>query len=106
MIGEQILKYRKLKGLSKTELGKISGVSHVQIGRYENGKVIVPTKKVLKKIANALEVPVEYLYSNEKYLIEDATLEKKFQKLKKSLVNNEDRFALSKVLDSFALLCK
>ena len=106
MIGKRIEKYRKLKGYSKVELGSLSGVSPIQIGRYENGKVLVPSVNSLEKLASALDVPLEFLFEDEKYVIDNKILENKFKKLMKSMNKDEDKFALSKVLDSFLLLSK
>ena len=51
---------RKKKGFSQAALGKIIGTSGDVIGRYERGD-IKPSIEVVAKIADALEVSVDYL---------------------------------------------
>lgn len=51
---------RKKKGLSQAALGKAIGTSGDVIGRYERGD-IKPSIEVVAKIADALEVSVDYL---------------------------------------------
>lgn len=59
--GEKIKRIRKEKKLTQRELGiKLGGVSQQQIGQWENGQSN-PKYETLKKIANALEVPISFL---------------------------------------------
>lgn len=51
---------RDKKGFSQTELAEKSGVSRVMIGKYERGEAI-PSIDAAKKIADALEVSLDYL---------------------------------------------
>ena len=57
-----MLLIRKKKDLSQTELGRMIGTSGDVIGRYERGD-ITPSVEVVSKIADALEVSVDYLLS-------------------------------------------
>jgi transcriptional regulator with XRE-family HTH domain len=41
-------------------LGKLVGIHHLQIGRYERDDVS-PSAEVLKKLANALDASTDYL---------------------------------------------
>ena len=58
--GKIIATLRDKKGLSQTELADKSGVSRVMIGKYERGEAI-PSIDAAKKIADALEVSLDYL---------------------------------------------
>lgn len=58
--GQKIKQLRKEKGLTQKDLGKLIGMSYQQIGQYENGKR-KPKTETLRKIANALEVPISEL---------------------------------------------
>ena len=59
--GEKIKRIRKEKKLTQRELGiKLGGISQQQIGQWENGRSN-PKYETLKKIANALEVPISFL---------------------------------------------
>src|ERR1041385_849753 len=51
---------RDKKGWSQTDLAEKSGVSRVMIGKYERGEAI-PSIDAAKKIADALEVSLDYL---------------------------------------------
>jgi transcriptional regulator with XRE-family HTH domain len=59
-IGDKITALRKTKKLSQAELAKAAGVSREIIGRYERNEVS-PSVEVAKKIADALEVSLDYL---------------------------------------------
>ena len=60
MIGEQIKKARKLKGMSQEELAYSIEVHSNTVARWERGE-INPTGKSLKKIAQVLKVPISSL---------------------------------------------
>ena len=65
MIGESIKQARKSKGLSQKELGERLHVSQAMIAQYEKGSRN-PKIETVKKIADALNVPFEYLmYGNQ-----------------------------------------
>ena len=58
--GDNMMLIRKKKGLSQAALGKAIGTSGDVIGRYERGD-IKPSIEVVVKIADALEVSVDFL---------------------------------------------
>lgn len=58
--GSNMMLIRKQKKLSQSALGKMIGTSGDVIGRYERGD-ISPSVDVVIKIADALEVSVDYL---------------------------------------------
>jgi transcriptional regulator with XRE-family HTH domain len=64
-IGDRITTLRKQKNLSQTDLGKAAGVSREIIGRYERNEVL-PSIEVAAKIADVLEVSLDYLAGNSK----------------------------------------
>ena len=59
-LGEQITLLRKNKGLSQSELGKRAGTSGDLIGKYERNET-KPSIDVVIKIADALDVSLDYL---------------------------------------------
>ncbi len=59
-LSDNMLLIRKKKGISQAELGKMIGTSGDVVGRYERGD-ITPSVEVVSKIADALEVSVDYL---------------------------------------------
>lgn len=68
MLGENIRRYRKEKGLSVNKLSELSSVSLGYISGLENNKVNNPTMDKLNKIASVLGVPVSKLMSTEDQL--------------------------------------
>ena len=62
-IGKKITELRKQKNLSQTDFAKTVGVSREMIGRYERDEVM-PSIEVAAKIADALEVSLDYLVGN------------------------------------------
>jgi transcriptional regulator with XRE-family HTH domain len=67
--GKRMNEVRKQKKLSQDELGKAVGIMSVMIGRYERDEV-KPSVEVASKIAEALEVSLDYLAGNNKVLLE------------------------------------
>ena len=65
-IGENIRRYRKLRGLTQEELAKKIGVSTMSIRRYESGDRLLP-EKVLSAIATALNIGVTFLLPPDIY---------------------------------------
>ena len=59
-IGDKIAALRKSKKISQAGLAGQAGVSREIIGRYERNEVS-PSVDVAKKIADALEVSLDYL---------------------------------------------
>lgn len=62
-VGENIKKYRKLKGLKQSELAELSSISRVSIGNYERGDR-TPNIDTVGKIATALGIQVNDLIDN------------------------------------------
>lgn len=61
-VAKNIIHYRRKKGLTQEELANESEVDRTYIGYIENAKQNV-TLAMLQKIANALEVPIQFLLS-------------------------------------------
>lgn len=59
-LGERIKELRKEHRWSQAELGELVGSDSQRISRYENGK-ITPSVDALIRLANVLEVSVDYL---------------------------------------------
>ena len=72
-LGKKIVDLRKQKGLNRDELGKLVGTSGPVIGRYERGE-ITPSVEIAKKIAQALEVSLDYLVGSTDQELDKATL--------------------------------
>ena len=59
-IAKIIADLRKGKGWSQADLAKKTDISQVMVGKYERGDAI-PSIEVAQKIAQALEVSLDYL---------------------------------------------
>ena len=75
-LGDKIIALRKQKNISQTDLAKAVSVSREIIGRYERGDAL-PSIEVAAKIADVLEVSLDYLAGNSK----KAAVDKKTMKL-------------------------
>lgn len=64
LLGKQIKKARKSKGLSQEQLAKQVGISRMMISRYEISSSVIPVEK-LQKIAEILEKPISYFFGEE-----------------------------------------
>jgi transcriptional regulator with XRE-family HTH domain len=58
--GEKMVLIRKQKKLSQAELGKRSGINGDIVGKYERNEM-KPSIETAKKLADALEVSLDYL---------------------------------------------
>lgn len=74
-IGEHIMLLRKQKGLSQAELGKVIGTSGDVIGRYERD-VITPSIDVIVKVADALEVSIDFLVGKTKMILDKQAIKR------------------------------
>ncbi len=73
--GDNMMLLRKKKGLSQAALGKIIGTSGDVIGRYERGD-IKPSIDVVSKIADALEVSIDYLMGKTSLVMDKETIKR------------------------------
>jgi transcriptional regulator with XRE-family HTH domain len=64
-LGDNIMLTRKKKGLSQADLGRLIGTSGDVVGRYERSD-ITPSIDVVAKVADSLEVSVDYLIGKTK----------------------------------------
>lgn len=63
--GKRLKECRTSKGLRQTDLGKKIGVSGQVISNLERGYTTGSSPEMIRKIANALDVSVEYLMGDE-----------------------------------------
>ena len=101
--GKRLAAAREAKGLTKEKLGKLVGVHHSQIGRYEKGEAS-PSAEVLKKMANALHVSTDFLMNGTTAdlaaeNINDKTLINQFNRI--SELSDESKAVVSKLIDAF-----
>ena len=75
--GERLLKARKKKELSREELGKLCGITGRTIQNYELGHVTPNRIDVSQRLADVLDISVDYLIYGEKEETELTEEEKK-----------------------------
>ncbi len=96
--GKIIVDLREQKGWSQTDLADQSNVSRVMIGKYERGEA-VPSIEAAKKIADALEVSLDYLVGegiNSKF---DKRTLKRLQDLE--LLEEDKKSTLLDLIDTY-----
>lgn len=96
--GSKIIQLRKDKSLSREDLAKAVGTSSAIIGRYERDE-ITPSVDVAAKIAEALEVSLDYLVGNASVIIKDKKMLYRLELLDK--IAEDDKTTILKVVDSF-----
>lgn len=95
--GEHIATLRKRKGLSQSDLGKAVGTSGDIIGKYERDEV-KPSIEVASKIADALEVSLDFLLGKTTAELDKKTL-KRLQDIQK--LSEKDRTHVLEMVDAF-----
>ena len=96
-IGNKISDLRKKLGLSRDDLGKLVGTSGAVIGRYEREE-ITPSIEVAAKIANALEVSLDYLTGETSTIVKDKKMLYRLELLQK--ISKKERETILHVMDS------
>lgn len=97
-IGDKISSLRKQKGSNRDELGKMVGTSGAVIGRYERDE-ITPSVEIVRKMADALDVSLDYLTGSTNFVIQDKKMLYRLDFLQKIAQPERDRILL--VMDSF-----
>jgi len=96
-IGNKISDLRKKLGFSREKLGKLVGTSGAVIGRYEREE-ITPSVQVAAKIANALEISLDYYTGGTSTIVKDKKMLYRLELLQN--VNPKERDTILHVLDS------
>jgi transcriptional regulator with XRE-family HTH domain len=87
---------RAEKGLKREDLAKMIGTSAAIIGRYERNER-TPSIEVAKKIAQALDVSLDYLTGDSSVLVQDKKMVYRLEELQK--VNPADKDRILYILD-------
>ena len=95
--GNKIVELRKKKGLNRDDLGNNVGTSGAMIGKYERDEM-TPSVEMAKKIADALEVPLDYLVGSSSVLVKDKKMAYRLELLDKLDPKDSDR--ILSVLDA------
>ena len=95
--GKRLLEARKRTGLSQEDMARHLGTKGPAIGRYERDEM-KPSIEVAAKMADLLEVSLDYLVGKTDVEIDQTTLE---HILEVSRLSEEDRQHIFSVIDAF-----
>jgi len=96
ILAQRLVDLRKNKGFNRDELGKLVGTSGAVVGRYERSE-ITPSVEIAKKMADALEVSLDYLIGATDFMI-DSKMQYRLELLDKISVDEKNR--ILHVMDS------
>jgi transcriptional regulator with XRE-family HTH domain len=101
-IGQRIKELRRKKNWTQKDLGARIGINWTNITRYEKDK-IKPSVKMLRKFADAFEIPVDKIIYDEdetqpELLIQDRELLRQFIEVEK--MSEDDRAAIKKLIQA------
>jgi len=96
--GERLAYARKQKKVKQADLGKLVGTSGDIIGKYERGEN-VPSIEVAAKIAEALNVTLDYLVKDGEYENIDDTALKRLKEIEKLDPNTKAK--VFDIIDTF-----
>jgi transcriptional regulator with XRE-family HTH domain len=101
-IGQRIKSLRQKKNWTQKDLGERLGINWTNITRYEKDK-IKPSMKMLKKFADAFEIPADKLVYDEEetkpeLFIQDKELLKQFIEVEK--MDEDDKAAIKKLIQA------
>jgi transcriptional regulator with XRE-family HTH domain len=100
MLGDNIRRIREEKNIHQKELAKLANITNEYLNRIEKGKNKNPSTKVLKSIAEALNIPVENLYKEDK--VEKTSIEEALKQIydkNKDLNNSLTNQTISDLLE-------
>jgi len=102
-LGIKLKELRAEKGFTQMKLSRLTGISNVQIARYE-ANIATPSDQNLKKISKALEIPFYQLYSNNPESHLDMVLnfddfDQTIERVK--ALSADDILIIKQVMDSF-----
>lgn len=101
LFGDRLSELRKRKKMSQDEIAKKIGVHAPVIGRYERSEV-KPSIEVAVKIAEALNVSLDYLVGSTDLILEKSIVNR-IQNIQK--LSDIDKGHLFALMDAFLLKC-
>jgi transcriptional regulator with XRE-family HTH domain len=94
--GDRVTQARKEKKISREELAELIGTSAPIIGRYERGDMM-PSIDIATKIAEALEVSLDFLVGKSSLLLKDKNMLNRLEDI--NLLNDDDKKGILFALD-------
>lgn len=96
--GDRIIVIRKQKKLSQSELGKLANVSGDIVGKYERNEM-KPSIETAKRLANALNVTLDYLVGDSDSTAFDKDITKRMENINN--MKSDDKNALFRIIDAY-----
>jgi len=96
--GNRVMQARKEKELSREDLAKMIGTSGPIVGRYERGDMM-PSVEIATKIANALEISLDYLVGKSSMTVKDKSMLERLEDI--AALPKPKRLELFNVLDAY-----
>ena len=96
--GTRLKEVRAEKGFKREDLAKKIGTSAAIIGRYERGDMM-PSVEIATKIADALEVSLDFLVGKSSLIVEDESMLERLEDI--AALPNTKRLELFNVLDAY-----
>lgn len=100
IIGQRIAAVMEEQNLTDEQLSKMIDENRVNITRYRNGQRQCPTV-VLKRIAEACNVSVDFLFGLSLTMINNINFQKSCGKIKDSITTEEEQFLIIDGLREF-----
>ena len=97
---QRLAEARKQRGFTQKSLAEATGLSHIQVHRYESGNA-QPTLEAIKRLAVALGVTTDHLVFDEDERGPSDELKLQFEAL--SAFDDEDRAIARAVIESLIL---
>lgn len=101
--GQKITFIRKQKKISQAELGKLSDISGDIVGKYERDEM-KPSIDTAKKLADALEISLDYLVGDGELKILDKKTLKRLEDIDK--LSDKDKDYIFYTLDNLIKAAK
>lgn len=89
-LGNKIKEIRTEKGITREDLAKAIGTSPAIIGRYERNER-TPSIDITKKIAQALDVSIDYLSGDTSVMVQDKKMIYRLEELQKAKPEDKER---------------
>lgn len=93
-LGQRILFLRNKKGVTKSKLAELVGISHVQIGKYESGQS-EPGSSIIERLSECLNTTTDYLIKGIEPLPPNLFTYQKFEnylKMAKELPSEDQKY--------------
>lgn len=97
-IGKKLKKHRTEKGITQSQLAENTGIYQKNISDYE-ADLVTPSILMIKKIAEALDLSLDYLLSDDAHIIKDKRITRASKEIDK--MRDEEKKYILEVIEAF-----